>query len=80
MSISQVPAITRMVKPSLACFVAHPFGLTMGALHDRATHRAVLGAMLAAAAADHPAGTIVPTGMRWTTDDLRDRQLRKEAL
>lgn len=76
-SITQVPEITRLVNPSLACFVAHPFGLTLGAIGDDATHDAVLRAVLAEAGAPHPAGTIVTTPFRWP-DDLRSRQLRKQ--
>lgn len=76
-SITQVPAITRIVQPSLAAFVAHPFGLTLGAVNDVETHDAVLRAVLAEAARAHPAGTIVPLPFRWP-DDLRVRQLRKE--
>jgi len=73
-----VPSITRHVRPSLACFVAHPFGLTLGPVGDARTHEAVLRAVLAEAERDHPPGTIVPMRFRWA-DDLRARQLRKEA-
>ncbi|MBW3613872.1 MAG: hypothetical protein KY439_00990 [Actinobacteria bacterium] len=76
-SITQVPGITRLVKPSLACFVAHPFGLTLGAVGDHAMHDAVLRAVLAEAPEPHPAGTIVAMPFRWP-DDLRARQLRKQ--
>jgi hypothetical protein len=48
-SLTQVPEITELVKPSLACLVEHPFGLTLGAAGDEATHRAVLLACLAEA-------------------------------
>jgi hypothetical protein len=41
-SITQVPEITRLAQPSLACFVAHPFGLTLGAVGDDSMHDAVL--------------------------------------
>lgn len=71
-SITQVPAITRIVQPSLAAFVAHPFGLTLGA-DDVDTHDAVLSE----ATRVHPAGTIVPLPFRWP-DDLRRRQLSKQ--
>lgn len=80
MSITQVPAITRLSQPSLACFVPMPFGLTLGPPGDSATHEAVLRSVLAEAERDHPAGTIVPLPFRWTRDDLRARQLRKQAL
>lgn len=77
-SITLAPSITRHSKPSLACFVAHPFGLSLGALHDQVMHRKVLEATLAQAGADHPAGTIVHLPFSWS-DDLRARQLRLEA-
>ncbi len=76
-SITQVPEITRLVRPSLACFVAYPFGLTLGPVGDDATHDAVLRAVLTEAEEPHPPGTIVPLPFRWP-DDLRRRQLRKE--
>ncbi|MEX2586706.1 MAG: hypothetical protein WD602_01760 [Actinomycetota bacterium] len=67
-----------MSKPSLSCFVAHPFGLTLGAVGDHAAHAAVLRDVLDEAPRAHPPGTIVPLGYRWP-DDLRARQLRKQA-
>lgn len=78
-SLTQVPEITELVKPSLACLVEHPFGLTLGAAGDEATHRAVLRACLAEATRPHPAGAIIDLGFRWPHDDLRERQLRKQA-
>jgi hypothetical protein len=78
-SITQAPEITRLSQPSLACFVAHPFGLTLGAVGDDGAHRAVLDAVLETAAEDHPAGSVIDLGFRWTRDHLRERQLRKEA-
>ncbi|MBA2537171.1 MAG: hypothetical protein H0V20_07045 [Actinobacteria bacterium] len=66
------------MKPSLACFVGHPFGLTLGAVSDKATQRRVVQGCLREAERDHPAGTIVDVGCRWP-DDRRERQLRKEA-
>jgi hypothetical protein len=77
-SITQTPEITRLSQPSLTCVVAHPFGLTLGAVGDEATHRAVIEAVLATAAQDHPAGSVIDLGFAWTRDDLRERQLRKE--
>lgn len=78
-SITQVPEITRLVRPSLACFVAHPFGLTLGAIGDKAVQRQVVERCMQEAGRSHPAGTIADLGCTWL-DDLRDRQLRKEAL
>jgi hypothetical protein len=77
-SITQAPTITRHARPSLAVLVAHPFGLTLGAVGDDATHQTVVRTVLAEAERGHPAGTIVVTGFRWP-DDLRARQLRKQA-
>ncbi len=78
MSITQVPSITRISKPSLSCFVAHPFGLTLGPDGDQSMHEAILREVLEAATGTHPAGTIVPLDHRWP-DDLRTRQLHKKA-
>lgn len=78
MSITQAPEITRLSRPSLTCVVAHPFGLTLGAVGDKPTHQAVLGAVLRTAGEDHPAGSEIDLGFVWTRDDLRERQLRKE--
>jgi hypothetical protein len=80
MSITQVPEITALVKPSLAAFVAMPFGLTLGAPGDAAMHERILRAVLAEAEREHSPGSIVPLPFRWDGDDLRARQLRKEAL
>ena len=68
--------VTAIVKPSRALFVAHPFGLTFGAVGDVATQRAVVEAMLDATATMDAPG-IRDSGFAWTRDDLRARQLRK---
>lgn len=78
MSITQVPSITRIVKPSLACFVANPFGLTLGDVGDRAAHSAIVTDVLREATRPHPAGTIVQTKHR-LPGDLRANQLHKDA-
>jgi hypothetical protein len=78
-SLTQVREITELSKPSLACLVEHPFGLTLGDVGDRETQRTVLERCLVEATRRHPAGTIVDLGFRWRKDDLRERQLRKEA-
>lgn len=77
MSITQIPSITRISKPSLACFVAHPFGLTLGSVGDESLHETILREVLLEATEPHEPGTIVPLDHRWP-DDLRARQLRKE--
>jgi hypothetical protein len=79
-SITLAPDITDKLRPSLSCFVAMPFGLTLGAVGDAATHLAIARATLEEAYRDHPAGSIVPLPYRWERDDLRARQLRKQAL
>ena len=68
--------VTAIVKPSRALFVAHPFGLTFGAVGDAAMQRAVVEAMLDAAATMDASG-IRDSGFAWTRDDLRRDQLRK---
>lgn len=77
LSITQVPEIAAIVKPSRSLFVAHPFGLTFGDVGDGATQRAVLAAMLDAAVA-MPRPGIWDSGFVWTKNDLRARQLRKQ--
>jgi len=77
LSLTQVAEITAIIKPSRALFVAHPFGLTFGAVGDAATQRAVVEAMLEAAVVMAAPGIRV-SGVSWTCDDLRARQLRKQ--
>ena len=79
-SITQIPEISELAKPSLSCVGAHPFGLTLGNIDDKDTQRAVLLAVLEAAYSDAPAGSIVDLGFTWELDDLRERQLQNEAL
>lgn len=79
-SITQVPEITAFSRPSLACFVAMPFGLTLGDVGDGAMHEAIVRATLEEAYGDHPAGSVVSLPFRWERDDLRARQLSKQAL
>lgn len=78
-SLTLAASITRLIRPSRALLVEHPFGLTMGDLHDAERQLAVLEAMLAAAERIAEAGTIAALPFEWTKDDLRARQLRKEA-
>jgi hypothetical protein len=76
LSLTQVAEIAAIVKPSRALFVAHPFGLTFGAVGDAATQRAVVAALLdAVVTMDRPG--IRDSGFAWTDDDLRARQLCK---
>jgi len=75
-----VPEITELVQPSLSCFVAMPFGLPLGDVGDGAAHSAIVRAALEEAYRPHAAGDIADLGFRWTEDDLRARQLRKQAL
>ncbi len=78
-SLTLVKEMTELVKPSKALYLQHPFGLTLGDVGDAATHTAVLQDCLRYAAEPLPAGTIIDLPYRWTKDDLRERQLRKEA-
>ena len=78
LSITQNLEITAIIMPSRALYVGHPFGLTFGAIGDHATQRAVLAAMLDAAVTMEYRG-IRDSGFEWNRDDLRYRQLRKQA-
>jgi D-proline reductase (dithiol) PrdB len=77
-SLSLVRETTELVKPSRALYIQHPFGLTLGAVGDAETHEAVLRDSLRHAEEVHPPGAILDLPYRWK-DDLRERQLRKEA-
>lgn len=77
LSITQCMEITAIIMPSRALYVAHPFGLTFGAIGDSETQRAVLAAMLDAGATMEHRG-IRDSGFEWEQDDLRVRQLRKQ--
>lgn len=77
-SLSLVRDMTSLVKPSRALYIQHPFGLTLGGVGDAAIHESVLKDCLRYASEDLSAGTIVDLPYVWK-DDLRERQLRKEA-
>ncbi len=77
LSLTQVMEITAIIMPSRALYVAHPFGLTFGAIGDGATQRRVLAAMFDAAETMNYRG-IRDSGIEWEWDDLRYRQLRKQ--
>lgn len=79
-SVTTVKEITEQVKPSRAVFVEHPFGLTLGDVGDRKTQRSVLVSMLNAVEELKTPGSIGVLPHKWSKDDLRERQLRKEAL
>ena len=74
-SLTLVRELTELGKPSLACFVEHPFGLTIGAVGDKEGQRRLVEAVLDEAAKPHPAGTIIDLGSR-LDPELRERQLR----
>lgn len=77
-SLSLVSEMTALVKPSKALYIRHPFGLTLGDVGDAAVHDAVLKDCLRYASEKLPDGAIVDLPYAWK-DDLRERQLRKEA-
>jgi D-proline reductase (dithiol) PrdB len=68
-----------LIKPSRALYVQHPFGLTLGDIGDTTTHEAIMRDCLRYAAETMPAGTIIDLPYAWKKDDLRARQLKKEA-
>ncbi len=74
-SLTLVRELTKLVKPSLACFAAHPFGLTIGAVGDKEGQRRLVGSVLDEATKPHPAGTIIDLESR-VDPELRERQLR----
>ncbi len=78
-SISLVRETTQLVKPSRALYVSHPFGLTLGDVGDSITHERVLLDCFHYAAESLPSGTVIDLPYVWSKDDLRERQLRKEA-
>jgi len=77
-SLSLVREMTALVKPSKALYIEHPFGLTLGGAGDVMTHEAVLRDCLRFAGQQLPAGSIVDLPYKWK-DDLREKQLHKEA-
>jgi len=78
-SLTLVKEMTQLVKPSKALYIQHPFGLTLGDVGDAATHEAVLLDCLRHAEESSPPGAIIELPYVWAKDDLRERQLRKEA-
>ena len=77
-SLTLAASITRLVKPSRALMIEHPFGLTMGDLNDRDTQTAVLVEMLKGAERITHPGALEALPFEWTKDDLRAWQLRKK--
>lgn len=78
-SLTLVREITEMVKPSRALSVRHPFGHTFGDLQDRELQRRILLDCLKAAETITQPGTIVDLPYEWTKNDLREKQLLKQA-
>jgi len=79
LSLTLVKEITEQVKPSRALFVEHPFGHTFGDVGEQALQRHILLDCLTAAVEIRQPGTILTLPYRWTKDDLRVRQLQKQA-
>jgi len=74
-----VRSITQLVKPSRALYVRHPFGYTFGDLNDREMHRRILLDCLKSAREITELGAILELPYRWTKNDLRLKQLLKQA-
>lgn len=74
-SLTLVRSLTELSKPSLACYVEHPFGLPLGAVGDKAGQRRLLEAVLDESVKPHVPGTIVDLESR-LQPELRERQLR----
>lgn len=78
-SLTLVREITEQVKPSRALYLEHPFGHTLGDVGDTALQRRILLDCLDAAVNLTEPGTIRHLPYRWIKDDLRERQLQKQA-
>lgn len=78
-SLTTVKEITEQVKPSRAVFVEHPFGHTLGDVGDKKTQRAILVDTLHAVEQFEAPGVIHELPYKWTKNDLREKQLRKES-
>jgi D-proline reductase (dithiol) PrdB len=78
-SLTLVRSITELVKPSRALYLQHPFGYTFGDLHERELQRRILLDCLRAAEEVTASGVIVDLPYYWTKDDLRAKQLLKQA-
>lgn len=76
-SLTTLREYTEFVKPSLAAYLEHPFGFTLGDVKDEKTQIDILKTVLNLTTEDHAAGTIIDLPYRWTRDDLRDMQLQK---
>lgn len=78
-SLTLITGITELIKPSRALYVRHPFGYTFGDLNERELQRRILLDCLKAAKHITAAGTILELPYQWTKDDLRQKQLLKQA-
>ena len=78
-SLTLVREITEQVKPSRALYLEHPFGHTFGDVGEQALQRQILVDMLRSAVEIAQPGTIHTLPYRWVKDDLRERQLQKQA-
>ncbi len=78
-SLTLVREITEMVKPSRTLYIQHPFGHTFGDLFDRELQRRILLDCFKAAEEVTEPGAILTLPYRWTKDDLREKQLLKQA-
>ena len=78
-SLTLVKGITEMVKPSRALHIRHPFGYTFGDLNESDLQRSILINCLTAAEEVTESGVIRELPYQWTKNDLRLKQLLKQA-
>ncbi len=78
-SLTLVKEITELIKPSGALFVEHPFGYTLGDIGDKDLQTKIILDCLRAAREITEPGTIKVLPYKWTKDDLREKQLQKNA-
>lgn len=76
-SLTTLREYTEFVKPSLAAYVEHPFGFTLGDVKDEKTQMDILKTVLNLTTENHEPGAIIDLPYRWTRDNLREMQLQK---
>ncbi len=77
--VTLVPEITIKSKPSRLLFLERPFGLTFGDAGEAALQKQILLRCLEEGIRFREHGGVLELPFRWEKDDLRQRQLRKEA-
>lgn len=77
--ITLVPEVTTKTRPSRLVFIERPFGLTFGDAGEAGLQKEILLRCLREGVRFKERGGVLPLPYRWEKDDLREKQLRKEA-